>query len=262
LRPRNDLTGGRGIELNLLFFAFAIPAVLFAGISKGGFGSGAAFASTPLLAMILEPAQAVGLMLPLLMVMDATGLRPYWRKWDGPNARVLILGAIPGTFIGALIFSVADADMFRILIGSVALGFVLWQGVLALGWLQQRKRPFRPLLGGFWGMLAGITSFISHAGGPFVAVHLLAQDISKTRYQATSVIVFFAANWMKFFPYLWLGMLGADSIRAVLLLTPVAIIGTYLGVYAHRLVPERLFFALTYAMLIITGGKLFYDGLA
>ena len=32
-------------EMDLMFFTVAIPAVIFAGISKGGFGSGVAFAS-------------------------------------------------------------------------------------------------------------------------------------------------------------------------------------------------------------------------
>jgi len=249
------------VELDLLFFGFAIPAVLFAGVSKGGFGSGAAFASTPLLAMILEPGQAVGLMLPLLMVMDLTGLKPYWRKWDWPNAKVLILGAIPGTVIGALIFRAADADTFRLMIGAVALGFVAYQGARKFGWLAVKAKPFRPLAGAFWGMMAGITSFISHAGGPMLAVHLLSQNITKTGYQATSVLVFFVANWMKFIPYLMLGMMTPQTVWADLLLAPVAIAGTYLGVYAHRLVPERIYFTLTYGMLLITGIKLFYDGL-
>ena len=60
------------MELDFTFFAIAIPAVLFAGISKGGFGSAAAFAAAPLLALILEPAEAVAIMLPLLVVMVTT----------------------------------------------------------------------------------------------------------------------------------------------------------------------------------------------
>lgn len=249
------------MEFDLTFFLFAIPAVLFAGVSKGGFGSGAAFASTPLLAMILEPGQAVGLMLPLLMVMDATSLKPYWKKWDWPNAKVLILGAIPGTAVGALIFSIANADTFRLMIGSVALGFVGYQAARKLGWLEVKLKPFRPLMGGFWGFIAGITSFISHAGGPMVAIQLLSQNINKTTYQATSVIVFWSANWMKFIPYMWLGIMTPQTFWADLILAPFAIAGTYLGVYAHRLLPERIFFMVTYAMLVITGTKLFYDAL-
>ncbi|MEL6426700.1 MAG: sulfite exporter TauE/SafE family protein, partial [Pseudomonadota bacterium] len=83
------------MELDLTFFALAVPAVLLAGISKGGFGSGAAFVAAPLLALIIEPQYAVGVMLPLLMLMDVTSLRPYWRRWDWPNARTMMIGAIP-----------------------------------------------------------------------------------------------------------------------------------------------------------------------
>jgi len=34
-----------------------------------------------------------------------------------------------------------------------------------------------------------------------------------------------------------------------------------LGVYAHRLIPEKLFFRLAFVLLSITGIKLIYDGL-
>jgi uncharacterized membrane protein YfcA len=67
------------MQLHATFFAVAVPAVLIAAVSKGGFGSGVGFLSTTLIALVVEPAQAVGLMLPLLMVLDATGLRSYWR---------------------------------------------------------------------------------------------------------------------------------------------------------------------------------------
>ena len=249
------------MEFNLIFFAFAIPAVLFAGISKGGFGSGAAFAATPILAVILEPGQAVGLMLPLLMVMDVASLKPYWRKWDWPNARALIIGALPGTLVGALIYHLANPDFFRLLIGGVALGFVAFQGARKVKLLVLHERPFNLVLGGFWGFIAGVTSFISHAGGPPVAVHLLSQKIGKTTYQATSVLVFWIVNWMKFIPYLFLGIFTVETAKADLMLAPVAVIGTYMGVYAHRLVPERWFFALSYALLVVTGTKLIFDAL-
>jgi len=250
-----------GLEFDLIFFVVAIPAVLFAGISKGGFGSGAAFAATPLLALILEPGVAVGMMLPLLMVMDMTNLKPYWKKWDWPNAKALMLGALPGTIVGALLYRIADADTFRVMIGCVALSFVLYQLARKLRWLKVHPRPFRPLNGGFWGFIAGITSFISHAGGPAVAVHLLSQKIDKTTYQATSVIVFWVVNWMKFIPYLMLGIFTTQTALADLILAPFAVIGTYLGVFAHRLIPERVYFMVAYTMLITAGGKLLFDGL-
>ena len=41
--------------LNFEFIVIAAFATVFAGISKGGFGSGAAFASAAILATIIEP---------------------------------------------------------------------------------------------------------------------------------------------------------------------------------------------------------------
>ena len=112
------------MELDAVFFLLAVPAVLFAAISKGGFGSGAAFLAAPLLANVIEPAQAVALMLPLLMLMDITSLRTYWRQWSWPHAIRLMLGAVPGVLLGALLPSARAAQ---------ALGVMLWFLMLMVG---------------------------------------------------------------------------------------------------------------------------------
>jgi len=250
------------MEIDVTFFALAIPAVLFAGISKGGFGSGAAFAATPFLALILEPALAIGVMLPLLMMMDLGALRPYWKKWNAGAAKTLILGAIPGVLIGAAFFGVADPDVFRFLIGIIAVGFVVFQFVRGQRWLRPAKQPMSDRVGFVAGALSGFTSFISHAGGPPASIYLLSMGLSKTGYQATTVLTFWAINLMKFFPYAMLGMITKDTALANIYLAPFAFIGVALGVYAHRMVPEKLFFSLTYLFLLITGAKLIWDALS
>jgi len=250
------------MELSLTFFALAVPAVIFAGISKGGFGSGAAFAATPLLALILDPGAAIGVMLPLLMLMDLGALKPYWRQWEPRLARVLILGGVPGVALGALFYGVADPDWVRFLIGAVALGFVGFQIGGSRGWIRAARRPAGPVAGGIWGAVAGFTSFVSHAGGPPAAVYLLSQPIDKRTYQATTVLVFWALNLAKFVPYAFLGIFSRESLLAGLFLAPAAFIGVYLGVYFHRVVNERAFFAVIYVLLTLTGAKLIYDALA
>ncbi|WP_328803151.1 sulfite exporter TauE/SafE family protein [Oceanomicrobium pacificus] len=249
------------MELDATFFAFAIPAVLFAGMSKGGFGGGAAFAASPLLALILPPQYAIGVMLPLLMVMDVTAIRAYWRLWDWRNARALMAGAVPGILLGSAIYSIADPDLFRLLIGLIAVGFVCFQIARGRGWISVAPRPFSAIRAGSWGGVAGLTSFISHAGGPPAAVHLLGQNLGKTTYQATTVLTFWWINLVKVPPYAMLGMFSRESLTASLMLAPVAILGVLVGVVAHRVVPERLFFQITYTFLLITGSKLIFDAL-
>ncbi|WP_424927370.1 sulfite exporter TauE/SafE family protein [Amaricoccus tamworthensis] len=247
--------------VDTIFLAAAIPAVLFAGISKGGFGSGAAFAATPLLALILEPAQAVGLMLPLLMMMDVASLKSYWGKWSKEHALRLALGAIPGVVLGALVFKNISADGLRLMVGLVAVGFVAYQLARSRGHLNTGKTFVAPFWGYFWGAVSGLTSFISHAGGPPSTTYLMGSKLGKTAYQATTVIVFWWINLIKFPFYLGLGMLDRGALSTYPWLVPTALVGVFIGVRAHNMIPETIFFRITYVLLTITGAKLILDAL-
>ncbi len=249
------------MTLDTAFFMLAIPAVLFAGISKGGFGSGAAFVAAPLMALIVDPALAVGLMLPLLMLIDVVTLKPFWKQWSWPDARLLIFGAGPGVILGALFWRSADADMLRIFLGVISLAFVAFQLSRAANWIRIPERPFHPLVGIFAGAVGGFTSFVSHAGGPPVTVYLLARGMNKTTYQATTVITFWAVNIFKAVPYAFLGIFTSQTLIAGLYLAPAAVLGAWIGVRAHHMIPERLFFTITSVLLTATGSKLLFDAL-
>lgn len=241
------------------FFAVAIPAVIFAGISKGGFGSGAAFASASILALVLTPGQALGVMLPLLMLMDVANLKPYWRKWHWPSARLLILGGIPGIVIGALVYRITSDDVIRFLIGAMSVGFVLWQLARARGWVKASDVQLTDRAGLLAGAAAGFTSFVSHAGGPPAAIYMLSLKLGKTQFQANTVIVFWAINLIKAFFYAFLGIFTLQTLLVDVALAPFALIGAWIGVKAHHLVPENVFFAITYVLLLLTGTKLILD---
>ena len=62
-------------------------------------------------------------------------------------------------------------------------------------------------------------------------------------------------------PYAALGLFTPQTLFANLVLVPVAVGGALLGVAAHRIVSEKLYFRLTYIFLVITGTKLIWDGL-
>ncbi|KIC24562.1 MULTISPECIES: sulfite exporter TauE/SafE family protein [unclassified Leisingera] len=245
-----------------MFFVFAIPAVVFAGVSKGGFGSGAAFASASILALVLEPGMALALMLPLLMLIDVANLKPYWGRWNLRASLLLIGGGLPGVALGAWLYAAVDADAMRVLIGLVSVCFVLWQ---LRGRLRLRLAADAPLstgAGALAGLAVGFTSFVSHAGGPPAAVYLLSLKLRKTEYQASTVLIFWAINIAKAVPYAGLGMFTRETLLLDLMLAPFALLGAWLGVKLHHSIPERWFFALTYVLLTVTGAKLIWDGLA
>lgn len=250
------------VVFDVTFFLIAVPAVIFAGISKGGFGSGAAFAATPLLALVLEPGAAIGLLLPLLMLMDVGALKPYWKKWSWPEAKALLIGSLPGIALAGVFYKAADPDLFRLLIGAIAILFVAYQLAKRAGWMSQNPRPLPRGSGVVAGCVAGFTSFISHAGGPPAAVYLLSQGLNKTTYQATTVLVFWGINLIKFVPYAGLGIFSKATLMADLILAPVALLGVWLGVKGHNALSEKGFFAITYVFLVLTGSKLIWDALS
>ncbi|HSG56189.1 MAG TPA: sulfite exporter TauE/SafE family protein, partial [Paracoccaceae bacterium] len=214
------------MELTLANVAIASAGVILAGISKGGFGNGIGFASTPLIALALGPTAALALMLPLLMIMDAIALRAWWGRWDWQTGVVMILGAFGGIALGAAVYAMISPDFMRLMMGIVALVFVaLMFSQRVLGLTLRRQAPGRAE-GVFWGGVAGLTSFVSHAGGPPVAVYLLGRPLTKEQYQSTSVLFFAVVNFVKFFIYAYLGFFSARTFLAVAALAPVAILAT------------------------------------
>ncbi|MBQ4808405.1 sulfite exporter TauE/SafE family protein [Phaeobacter sp. HS012] len=248
-------------EITVMFFLVAVLAITFAGVSKAGFGSGAAFASSSILALIVQPGAALAFMLPLLMLIDAVSLRPYWRRWRLRESLLLILGGLPGVALGAAFYKSVDADAMRVLIGAISVAFVAWQlsGRLRVRLVKPRERA--DVTGVVAGVVAGFTSFVSHAGGPPAAVYLLGRSMSKTEYQASTVLVFGILNAAKFVPYAMLGMVTPASLTLDLMLAPFALLGAWIGVRLHHRVSEPVFFGLTYVLLVTTGTKLIWDGL-
>ena len=84
-----------------LFYLAAVPAVLLAGVSKGGFGGGLSILAVPLMALVISPIQAAAVMLPILCCMDLMGLWVYWGKWDRRNLIILGSAAMIGIAQGS-----------------------------------------------------------------------------------------------------------------------------------------------------------------
>lgn len=242
-------------------FGLAALGAMLAGISKGGFGGSLGFAGSAILAVVVEPGVALALMLPVLMAIDMAAVRAYWGRWDKPSAGAILTGAVPGLVLGAVLFSVISADSIRVLIGLVAVGFPLFRIALAHGWIAPRPTGFNRRKGWIAGAGVGFTSFVAHAGGPPFAVFMLGQGgIDKTRYHATSVTVFWVVNAMKAALYTMLGLFSWQLLGWSAALIPFAMIGTLIGVKAHKLIPERVFFMVAYTALMLTGLKLLWDG--
>lgn len=244
------------------FYALAVPAVLLTGISKGGL-SGLGALAVPLLAMTLPPGQAVGVMLPILCLMDLFGLWAYRKAWSRSQMGVLLSGALIGIVLGALTFDRLDDNAVRIAIGGNALLFTLMSGFRAIrnpGKLERATQP-ETLKGIFWSSFSGFASYIAHAGGPPLLMYLLPQRMEKMLLAGTMTVYFALVNFLKLIPYLWFGQLDLTNFTQALILTPLAPLGIWIGYWLIKRIDTKSFYRVSHALLPIAGAKLVFDGL-
>jgi uncharacterized protein len=243
------------------FYAAAIPAVFLFGMSKGGFGGGLGTLAVPLIALVISPVQAAGILLPILCLMDLFSVWAYRNLWIREELAVLVPASVAGIALGTLLFGYLSAGMIRLLVGVVAVVFTahyLWSWRSGnLSRLRDYPRP----AGVAAGAIAGFTSFIAHAGGPPVSMYLLRRPLDRTDFVATTVLFFAVVNYTKLLPYAWLGQLSGGNLMTSLVLAPLAPVGVLAGVYLHRRVSDRFFFGVVYVLLGAVGIKLVWDGI-
>lgn len=238
-----------------MFYAAAIPAVFLTGISKGGFG-GVALLAVPLMSLVISPLQAAGIMLPLLIFMDVLSVWAYRRELSFRNLTSLLPGAVIGIGIGWLTAAFTSEDDVRLIVGVIAVVFTLYMV------LFRREAPPaapNPAKGGFWGACSGYTSYVAHAGSPPLQVYLLPQRLPKAEYASTAVLFFAVVNWVKVPPYIATGQIGLENLITGLVLAPLVPAGVWVGVRLNRVIPDKVFYRIVYALAFGIGIKLIWD---
>ena len=241
------------------FYATAVPAILLFGIAKGGFGSAAGVFATPLMALTIPIPQAAAILLPILIVMDVVGLWAYRGVFSRENMRVLLLGGLAGVVLGTLTFRYLSDAWIRVILGAMSVGFVLQRYVIRAG---QAPAPRSTPRGFFWSTMSGLTSTIAHAGGPPLSIYLLPQRLDKAVLVGTTVVFFAVINAVKLVPYAWLDLFDARNVSTSIALAPLAPVGIWIGIALMRKVSEELFYRICYALLLVVGIRLLWEGMA
>jgi uncharacterized membrane protein YfcA len=243
--------------LDTEFFILAAIATFFVGASKGGLPL-IGMLGVPVMALQISPVVAAGLLLPIYIISDMYGLWIYRHNYDLRNIKILVPAAAIGIGVGWATASITSDAMVTILVGVIGLAYCI-DAILKAG----RNLPPKPAdvpRGIFWGSLAGFTSFVSHAGAPPYQMYVLPQRLEKMVYAGTSTIIFAIINLMKLPPYWFLGQVNVASLETALYLSPIAILGAYIGFRLTKIIPQGAFFRFVEFALFIVSVKLIYDG--
>ncbi|MDO5642448.1 MAG: sulfite exporter TauE/SafE family protein [Paracoccus sp. (in: a-proteobacteria)] len=236
-------------ELSQTSWLLAALAALAVGMSKGGLGLVGAIA-VPMMALGMSPVMAAGIMLPIFVVSDIGGLIAFRRSFNRAVLRTLLPGAVLGIALGWATAHLVNDSAVMGIVGLIGLSFAL-NALIRRGTGPARAPDH--LRGGFWGMMTGYTSFVSHSGAAPYQVYAQPLQMTTTTYAGTTTVFFAIVNAIKLIPYAALGQLSMANLRVSAMLVPVAVLGVWLGLRLLRIIPQALFYRLiTWALLLLS----------
>ncbi len=243
---------------DLYFWTVAVLAVFIVALSKSGLVGSLGMVAVPMMSLVMPARDAAGMLLPLLLVMDAIAIWTYRKDADWRILKIMLPGAMVGTLIGWALWSFVSDAMVLLFIGIITLLFIL-DALLPIRKKLEGLPPSKPW-GRFWGGFAGFTSFISHTGGPPFQIYVLPQRLTPVIYSGTTAFFFAIVNTAKLVPYFFLGQLNVANLTHAAILAPLAVVGVMIGVWLVRRISVKRFYQLTYWLVFLLALKLIYDG--
>ena len=241
-------------------FVIVIIALLgvMIGLAKGGLqGLGALL--TPLLSLVLPPALAVGVILPMLMVGDAFAVYLYRGEWDTALVRRLLPGAVVGALVGTFLLTRLPGNAMRVglaLFTLLAVGYKLVSSAIH----RWRYQP-RPWHAPTAGLVTGVASALFNLGGPPFNAYLLLQNTSPRTFVATTAIFFALLNLIKVPGFLWARVIDLPLLASVWWVFLFIPVGILLGRELIKRLNQPVFEWLVMGLLVATSLLLLWQGL-
>ncbi len=242
----------------MTYWIVAGLAAFLLGMSKGGVPM-IAMLSVPLMSLFMDPALAAGLLLPIYLVADVYAIYLFRKSFSALNLKIMLPGAVIGIFSGFFAVSYVPGDMVKLLVAAIGFYYLFNALKKRLSKTEVPPRAADVPRGVFWGSIAGLTSYICHAGGPPFQTYVLPQKLDKMVFLGTTAIFFAIMNLLKVIPYILAGQLTWASTAQAAWLAPITIVGAWSGVTIARMLSERVFFILIEITLGVVSVKLVYE---
>ena len=226
----------------------ALFAALLAGVVTGLTGFGLALISTPLLLFVYEPRTVVVLTAIFSIFINAAVV------WDSRHearrrlALALLIPALFGVVVGALVLGVVDPVYIRLGVGAI----VVFSALLLVRDVRLPGADTR------WGTLvagsaSGALSTSTGLAGPPIVLLLASRGLPKHEFRGTSALYFLPMSIAGLAVLSLRGLVEPSEVPLGLLLVPAAIVGKALGTALLKHVSEGAFRAVTLGLVILTG---------
>lgn len=236
-------------------WALAALGAFLVGMSKTGI-AGLGILTVVIFASILPAKESVGIVLIVLLAGDFIAVTAYRRDASWKHLWKLVPWAAGGIVLGAAVMGMLNDRTVRLVIG------VLVVSLSAFQFYRSRNKSTAPpeqlphwVVAGT-GLMAGMTTMIANAAGPFMIIYLLAMRLPKLQFVGTAAWFFLGVNLFKV-PFSYgLGLITPGSFGVSLRLVPFAIAGALSGRWLIHRIDQHLFESIALWLTLAAGLRL------
>lgn len=227
----------------LIVFIVVLLASILSGVAGFGFG----LISVPALLLVYDPVSVVTIGRVVAICMAAVILVDTWRHVDFRIVFALIPSSLVGTVLGVGLLRVIHADAIKLTASVIALGFAV---ILTRG--KAGSIPATPWLTAAVGLTSGTLSTSTGLPGPPVVLLLTARGMVPAAFRGSIAAYFVVLNVSGLAALIAPGVAGRDELFLATIVSPVAVVGTWIGQRLVRRISQHAFRRFTLGLLIIT----------
>lgn len=245
-------------QFQLTDFEWAVLALsaLAFGLSKTGL-SGLGTLFVPIMALAFGGKASSGIVLPMLVMADVIAVVYYRRHADWPVLWKLLPWAFVGIVIGTFTSQHIDDEAFKRIMGVIivlSVAIMLWQETRT-----EYLVPSHWAFGAVMGLAAGYTTMVGNLAGAVTSLYLLSMRLPKNGFIGTGAWFYLGINLFKvpFHVFSW-NTITLETFKLNLVMLPVIVVGTLLGIYITRYLSESLYRKFIIGMTLATVLFLFF----
>ncbi len=235
---------------NIIFLIASFIAAIVATLA--GFGSSTLL--IPVAAMFMDLKSVVFLVACFHLFNNTFKIKLFWNKIDFKTFLLFGIPSIIFAFIGATLISIMPVDIVKRILAIFLIVFSIYSLIKPKFTIKETKIT-AVVGGGLSGFLAGLIGL----GGAIRSTFLIAFNLGKEVYIATSAMIAFVIDLTRIPTYLFTKVVQ-DTSHYVLL--PFLVISAYFGVRVGKIllgkINQDIFRRIVLIALLLAGIKLFF----
>lgn len=229
---------------------YYLPLIFFlAGFTQGISGFGSTLVAMPLLLFFLDAQTAVPLCMLNGLIITAFLSFQLRRHVDWEKITPIIIGCIPGIYVGARFLKEANSNLIKLLLGIMLIGYCLY----SLFFKPQPKkiRTYWAYIAGF---CTGVIGTAFGAGGPPTIIYTTLNKWEKDDIKATLSVFFFTTGVFIAVAHAITGLTTQTVLKNFSISAIFVLIGVWAGSFCYGKIKRETYLKLILNLLLVMGG--------